>query len=155
MAPVRARALAPVLLATRGRRGVAALLIGFIVRERLVGDDREGVFHARQDLQLLGDEAADIGIFGEIALHQEIVLARGRIDFGDLLDNLDRFVGDDIGLAELAFDHDEDRLHASRSPLAVSRPRQPPANLTGRARKAGRWSPNPTTRRSSWSSRRL
>src|SRR6266403_1195706 len=113
MSPVRARSLAPVLLATRGS-SVAGLLIRFVVRERLVGDDREGVFHSRQDLQLLGD---------------------------------------DIGLAELAFDHDEDRLHASRSPLAVSRRRQPPANLTGRARKAGRWSPNPSTRRSSWSSR--
>src|ERR1700692_345399 len=57
------------------RRVRAGAPLRFVVRERLVGNDRERVLDAGQSLQALGHEAADIGAFREVALHQEIVLS--------------------------------------------------------------------------------
>src|SRR5215472_17849400 len=116
-------------------------LIRLVFRERLVRHDGEGVFDTGKRLQLLDDEMADVHFGREIALHQEIVLAGNRVDLGDFLDVLDRFLGDFIGFAEIALHHHEDRLHGACL--------QPRAILAGRARNAGRWSPKPTTRRSS------
>src|SRR6185437_2168734 len=90
--------------------------IGLVWRKGLVGHDGEGVLHVRQGLKLLDDEMADVHLVGKIAFHQEIVLARDGIDLGDLLDALDGFLGDLVGLAEVAFHHDEDRLHAGSLP---------------------------------------
>src|SRR4051794_1262446 len=53
---------------------------------------------------------ADVGLVVEIALHQEVVLAGGRIDLRYLLDAA-RIVSHVISLPELALHHDEDRLH--------------------------------------------
>src|SRR5215831_1812979 len=83
--------------------------------EGLEGDQGKGVLHAGQRLDLAGDEMADVGLVVEIALHQEVVLAGGRIDLGDLLDAAS-IVGHVVGPTELAFQHDEDRLHGSPSP---------------------------------------
>src|SRR5690348_6162075 len=79
--------------------------------EGLEGDGREGVLHVPQRLDLAGDEVADVGLLVEIALHQQVVLARGRVDLRHALDR-QRFLGDLVGLAELALHHHENRLHA-------------------------------------------
>src|SRR5512139_1829296 len=52
----------------------------------------------------------DVGFFVEVAFHEEVVLAGGRIDLRHLIDAAS-IVGHVIGLAELAFHHDEDGLH--------------------------------------------
>src|SRR6185312_11230799 len=80
--------------------------------ESLEGDGREGVLHVPQRLDLAGDEVADVGLLVEIALHQQVVLARGRVDLRHALDR-ERFLGDLVGLAELALHHHENRLHPS------------------------------------------
>jgi hypothetical protein len=74
---------------------------------------------SKSRLDLAGDEMADVGLFVEIALHEEVLLAGGRIDLRYLFDAAS-IVGHVIGLAELAFHHDEDGLHdplLSRGPL--------------------------------------
>jgi hypothetical protein len=49
--------------------------------KRLEGDEREGVLHARPSVWiLLVTKWADVGLFVEIALHQQVVLAGGRVD---------------------------------------------------------------------------
>src|ERR1700733_14958988 len=68
-------------------------------RKRLEGDDRKGVLDARQVLHPLGDEMPDIGRIGQVEFHQEVVLARGRINFRNFFDALHRFVGDRVGFA--------------------------------------------------------
>src|ERR1700735_4592126 len=61
--------------------------------ERLEGDDGMGVLDAGNDLDLLVDEVADVGVVIDIELHQEIVIARGGLDLrGDL--GFDERVGD-------------------------------------------------------------
>src|SRR6185436_10548315 len=82
----------------------------YTLAERLEGDEGEGVLHAGQRLDVAGDEVADVGLVVEVALHQQVVLAGGRIDLRHLLDAA-RIVGDLVGLAELAFHHDENGLH--------------------------------------------
>src|SRR6185312_2278055 len=79
--------------------------------ESLEGDGREGVLHVPQRLDLAGDEVADVGLLVEIALHQQVVLARGRVDLRHALDR-QRLLGDLVSLAELALHHHENRLHA-------------------------------------------
>src|SRR6185437_6515080 len=79
--------------------------------EGLEGNGREGVLHVTQRLDLAGDEVADVGLLIEIALHQQVVLTRGRVDLRHALDR-QRFLGDLVGLAELALHHHENRLHA-------------------------------------------
>src|SRR5258707_1100997 len=75
--------------------------------------DDVGVLDAGDDLHLLVDEMADIGVLVDIEFYQEIVIARGGIDLGGDL-GLGKRVGDDIGLAELAFDLDEEGNHRRR-----------------------------------------
>jgi hypothetical protein len=87
--------------------------------ESLEGDQGEGVLHAGKGLDLAGDEVTDIGLFVELAFHEKVVLAGGRIDLRHLLD-IASIVGHVIGLAELALHHDEDGLHdplLSRGPV--------------------------------------
>src|ERR1700730_1040898 len=50
--------------------------------ERLEGDDGMGVLDAGNDLYLLVDEVADIGVVVDVELYQEIVVARGGINLG-------------------------------------------------------------------------
>src|ERR1700732_2590683 len=59
---------------------------------------------------------ADIPLGRQIALTQQIVLAGNGIDFRHFLDRLDRFLGDLVGLAEVAFHHHENRLHRGCTP---------------------------------------
>src|ERR1700744_5161327 len=69
-----------------------------------------GVLDAGNDLDLLVDEVADVGVVIDIELHQEIVIARGGVDFRGNL-GLGERVGDGVGLAELAFELDEEGNH--------------------------------------------
>ena len=81
--------------------------------ERLEGDDGVGVLDARNDLYLFIHEVADIGALIDIELHQQVVMPRGGVDLrGDL--GLRQRIGNDIGLAELAFDLDEKGHHRCR-----------------------------------------
>ena len=117
-------------------------------------------------LQPLGHEMADIGRIRQIAFHQQIELARGRIDLRDLLDIADRRVRDLVGLAELAFDHDEDGLHRAlpiRTGTAHSTTgsrqdrirREPRSSAVGREKPAdGRQNRRPAARRPGAGSRR-
>src|ERR1700751_6244644 len=81
--------------------------------ECLEGDDGQRVLDARNDLHLLVDEMADIGVVVDIELDQEIIVPGGGVDLGGDLGFGDR-VGDRVGLAELAFDLDEERYHRGR-----------------------------------------
>jgi hypothetical protein len=72
-----------------------------------------GVLDAGDDLDLLVDEMADVGVLVDVEFHQEIVIAGGGIDLGGDL-GLGKRVGDDIGLAELAFDLDKEGNHRCR-----------------------------------------
>src|ERR1700722_6308844 len=81
--------------------------------ERLEGDDGGGVLNAGNDLHLFVDEMADIGVVVDVEFHQQIVIARGGINFGGDL-GLGKRVGDGIGLAELAFELDEKGNHRCR-----------------------------------------
>src|SRR4051812_12294818 len=80
--------------------------------ERLEGDDGPGVLNSRYRLHLFVDEVADVGFGVDIKFHQQVEITGGRIDFrgdfrfGELVRHL-------IGLAELAFDLNEKRLHAN------------------------------------------
>src|SRR6185437_4979731 len=81
--------------------------------ERLEGDDGVGVLDAWNDLHLLVDEMADVGVVVDVELDQQIVVAGGRVDLrGDL--GLGECIGDGVGLAELAFELDEKRYHRCR-----------------------------------------
>src|SRR6185437_8948530 len=71
----------------------------------LEGDNRIGVLDARHCLHLFIHEVPDIGAGIHVELHQEIVVASGRIDFGGDL-GFGELIGHLIGLAELAFDLD-------------------------------------------------
>jgi hypothetical protein len=78
---------------------------------------------------------ADIGILVDIELHQEVVIARGGIDFGCDL-GFGKRVGDRIGLAEFALDLNEERNHRKVSGRRIW-PNIAARNLlatTGRAR---------------------
>src|SRR3981189_2926919 len=69
-----------------------------------------GILDAGNDLHLLVDEVADIGVVVDVELYQEIVVARGGINLGGNL-GLGERVGDGVGLAELAFELDEEGNH--------------------------------------------
>ena len=66
--------------------------------ERLEGDDGVSVLNAGNDLHLLVDEMADIGVVVDVELYQQVVIARGGIYLGGDL-GLGKRVGDGIGLA--------------------------------------------------------
>jgi hypothetical protein len=51
-----------------------------VLTEGLERDQGEGVLHAGKGLDFAGDEMTDVGFFVEIALHEEVVLAGGRVD---------------------------------------------------------------------------
>jgi hypothetical protein len=69
-----------------------------------------GVLDARNHLDLLVDEMADVGVVIDVELDQQVVIAGSRIDLrGDL--GLCERIGDGIGLAELAFELDEEGNH--------------------------------------------
>ena len=61
-------------------------------------------------LHLLVDEVADVGFVVDVEFHQQVVVAGGRIDLGGDL-GLGQRVGHLVGLAELAFDLDEEGGH--------------------------------------------
>jgi hypothetical protein len=71
-----------------------------------------GVLDPGNHLDLFVHEVPDIGGVVDVELHQQVVIARGRIDLGGDLCFGER-VGDLIGLAELAFDLDEEGGHGS------------------------------------------
>src|SRR5690606_16086594 len=108
--------------------------------ERLERDQGEGVLDPVQGLHATGDEAADVRLVVQIELHQQVVLAGDRVYLGDLLDVLHGGIGDLVGPAALAFDHDEDRLHQSSFSLGSSS-----ALGIGRRMNSGTWSPMPIT----------
>src|SRR4029453_15722889 len=59
-------------------------------RERLEGDDGEGVLDAGQHLHLLVDEVADVGVLVDVELHQQVVMAGRGVDLGGELGFGDR-----------------------------------------------------------------
>ena len=72
-----------------------------------------GVLNAGNDLHLLIDEVADVGVVVDVEFDEQIVIARGGIDFrGDL--GFGQRIGDGIGLPELAFELDEKGNHRCR-----------------------------------------
>src|SRR5258705_12584005 len=79
--------------------------------KRLERDDRPGVQNARNGLDLLVDEMADVGAVLDIELHQQVEVAGGRINFGCDL-GIGQRVGNRIGFAEVAFDLNKKRNHA-------------------------------------------
>src|SRR6202023_2984459 len=79
--------------------------------KRLERDDGAGVGDPGNRLHLLGDEMADIGRGIDVEFHQQIEVARSRIDFrGDL--GVRELVGALVGLAALPFDLHEKGDHA-------------------------------------------
>src|SRR5476649_737606 len=64
----------------------SAALPPFTSGERLEGDQGEGVLHAGHGLDLRRYEVTDVDLLVEIAFHQEVILAGGRIDLRHLLD---------------------------------------------------------------------
>src|SRR5262249_36969636 len=81
-------------------------------------DDGTRVLDARNGLHALVDEMADIGAVLDVELNQQIIVAGGGVDFGGDL-GVGEAVGDLIGLAEMAFDLDEEGNHAGlRAPGA-------------------------------------
>ena len=105
--------------------------------KRLEADDRLGVLDAGDLLDLLVDEMADVGRLIDVEFHQQIELARGRIDFRRDLRVRQR-VGDLVGFAERAFDLDKKRNHSRLRPPDV--PHLPiQQNLAGQRGKAGGW----------------
>ncbi len=87
----------------RGRKALDYL-------ECLEGDGRPGIADAVDAVHLLVDEVADVGAGLDVEFHQQVEIAGGRIDLGGDL-SFGKFVGDLIGLAEFAFDLDEERGH--------------------------------------------
>ena len=77
----------------------------------LIGDGRKCVSNARQSLDLVIDEMADIGVVGKKTFHDQIVLTRCRMDLRNFFDPQCCRVGDIIGFAEFAFDLNEDCQH--------------------------------------------
>src|SRR3546814_19278198 len=74
------------------------------LRKSLEADEGEGVFDARQGLDLLVDEVTDVGPVFQIALDEQVVLTGGRVNFRDLLDVLHQLVCNPIGVAEVAIE---------------------------------------------------
>src|SRR5712675_818472 len=101
--------------------------------ERLEGDDGEGVLDTRKHLHLFVHEVADVGIVLDIELDQQIVLPGGGVDLGRDL-GFGKRIGDQIGLAELAFDLDEERNHRGRLQARID-PNRPdlPAKASNKA----------------------
>ena len=81
--------------------------------KRLEGDDGVGVLDAGDALHLLVDEMPDVGSAIDVEFHQQVVVAGGRVDLGGDL-GFGQLVGHLIGLAELAFDLDEEGGHRDR-----------------------------------------
>ena len=69
-----------------------------------------GVLDAGNHLHLFVDEMADVGVVVDVELDQQVVVAGGGIDLRGNLGFRER-VGDGIGLAELAFELDEEGNH--------------------------------------------
>src|SRR5262249_49333007 len=65
----------------------------------------------------LVDEVADVDAVVDVELHQKVKLAGGRIDLGGDLSVGDP-VGHVVGLAQVAFDLDEEGNHARLLPAA-------------------------------------
>src|ERR1700710_1838190 len=72
-----------------------------------------GVLDAGNDLHLLVDEMADVGVVIDVEFDQQVVISSGGIDFGGDL-GLGERIGDGIGLAKLAFELHEKRNHRCR-----------------------------------------
>src|SRR6478672_7938451 len=83
--------------------------------KRLERDDRPRVLDARDHLNLLIDEMTDVDTGVDIDLHQQIEFTRGRIDLRGNF-RVGQAVGHLVGLAELAFDLDEERNHGASAP---------------------------------------
>src|SRR5262245_22834461 len=98
--------------------------------ERLERQDRPRVLDARDGLNLLVDEVADIGVGLDVELHQQVEVAGGGIDLGGDL-GIGEPVGHVVGLAQVAFDLDEEGNHARLLP-AVSAIEQKPLTVARR-----------------------
>src|SRR5436309_12399833 len=93
--------------------------------------DRSRVLDARDDLHLLVDEVADIGIGVDVELHKEVEVAGGGIDLGGDL-GVGEPVGDVVGLAQVAFDLHEEGNHARLLPVLPAASRQSSKNPSPR-----------------------
>ena len=66
-------------------------------------------------LDLFGDEGADVGILGQLELGQQVVLTRGRVNLAHICDIIDQIGRNIVGIAQLAFDEDENGSHHGRN----------------------------------------
>ena len=114
------------------KRALRGFGVPLIVNDRAdvaLAAGADGIHLGRDDLdpatarRLLGPRAiigasvkneADVGAVIDVELHQQIVIAGGRVDFGGDL-GVGEAAGDLVGLAELALDLNEERGH--RAPL--------------------------------------
>src|ERR1044071_8783464 len=80
--------------------------------KRLERDDRVRVGDLGDDLDVFGDEVADIDAVIHVELGEDVVIARRRVDLGGDLP-VGESVRDGVGLAELALDLDEEGLHGA------------------------------------------
>src|SRR4029077_5495296 len=87
--------------------------------ERLEGDDGAGVLDARNDLHLLVDEVADVGLLVDVELDQQVEVPSGGIDLRGNL-GLGERIGHRVGLPELALDLDEEGDHRVVSEESLS-----------------------------------
>jgi hypothetical protein len=72
------------------------------------------VLDAGDALHFLIHEVADVGARLDIEFHQQVIVARGRVDLGGDL-GFGQRVRDLLGLAELAFDLDKEGGHREAS----------------------------------------
>ena len=79
--------------------------------EDFVGNQRKAVSHTIEGLDMMGDEPTDILVIIEVDLHQEVVLSGDGVHLGDRIHLLNRCIGDIVGLAKFAFNHNEQGLH--------------------------------------------
>jgi hypothetical protein len=101
------------MLSVRRRKATAILAVRHGGKLKcLERDDRPRVLDARNCLDLLVHEMADVGSLLDVELHEQVKVARSRIDFGCDF-GVGQRVCDFIGPTELAFDLDEERNHVA------------------------------------------
>lgn len=81
--------------------------------------DRISVFDTTEFVNIFVDEVADIGVVVNVEFDQKVIVACDRVDLrGDF--SIGDLIGDLVGLAKFAFDHQEERDHFSSSRMNMA-----------------------------------